>query len=424
MNITPFVYPPKDQEGVELSLQATALFDFALESGTVNKHNAFLIKKTSEFSNNVVEPVEATVSLQRIELNTTAEHTLPDYGDDPNSGELYRSKIIIEPLSLLEQHTEYSVLLSKEISAVTVFDPQAGGSNSGDLPIFKGPFLGLSSDVYTISITASGDHGTAEYQWSRVSDGYSESALRARKRYIELEKGIFIKFPRGQYEAGDTFTVRVRPEQKLNTTVTWDFATGSEAHVVPEDSKSSSVVDIPVVGQDTSGGSGTGGFQLNSVTPYDGQTMVKIGAKGNVVINGIVISTEEKTDSYNDKRVKIIDLTGVSPTIYELNNEIIIEIEDTVTTNQEVVDLINGSTFKLEATTATPAGIALLHGSGLLIQGGITGGFVEFTFNKNIDQANFSEANISAIYESLTDVSNGDLDFSYEITDNKLKIQF
>lgn len=424
MNITPFVYPSKDQEGVELSLEATALFDFALELGTINKHNAFLVKKTSEFSNNVVEPVESSVELQRIDLTTTAEHTTPDYGSDPNSGELYRSKIIIKPLSLLEQHTEYSVLLSKEISAVTVFDPEPGVGNVESTPIFKGPFTGLSDDVYTIDITDSGDHGTALFQWTRSSDSASESGLRARKRYVEIDKGIFIKFPRGNYEAGDTFTLRVRPQQKLNTTVTWDFATGSEAQIVPDDSRSTSVVDIPVVGQDDSGGSGTGGFQLNSSTPYDGQTMVNIGQKGSVVINGIVYTTQQKTDSLNNKRIKVIDLTGMSPTIYELNDEIVIEIEDGVTTNQEVVDIMNGSTFAIEATTSTPGSIATLHGSGMLITGGVNGGFIEFTFNKNIDQANFNESNISAIYESLTSVSDGDLDFSYEITDNKLKIQF
>lgn len=424
MSITPFVYPPKDQEGVELSLEATALFDFALESGTVNKHNAFLIKKTSEFSNNVVEPVEASVELQRIDLSTTAEHTTPDHGSDPNSGELYRSKIIIKPLSLLEQHTEYSVLLSKEISAVTVFDPEPALTNVEGTPIFKGPFTGLSDDTYTITIDTSGDHGSALYSWVRASDSASESGLRARKRYIEIDKGIFVKFPRGNYEAGDSFTLRVRPQQKLNTTITWDFATGSEAHVVPDDSKSSSVVDIPVAGQDDSGGTGTGGFNLVSVTPYDGQTMVNVGQKGSVVINGIVYTTKQKTDSLNNKRIKVIDLTGASPTIYELNDEIVIEIEDGVTTNQEVVDLMNGSTFAIDATTSTPGSIATIHGSGMVIAGGVNGGFVEFTFNKDIDQGNFSEANISAIYESLTTVSDGDLDFSYEITDNKLKIQF
>lgn len=424
MNITPFVYPPKDQEGVELSLEATALFEFALEPGTVSKHNAFLVKKTSEFSNNVVEPVEASVELQRIELNTSAEYTTPDYGSDLQSGELYRSKIIIKPLSLLEQHTEYSVLLSKEISAVTVFDPEPGVGNVEGTPIFKGPFTGLSDDVYTLTIDTSGDHGSALYSWVRASDSASESGLRARKRYIEIDKGIFIKFPRGNYEAGDTFTLRVRPQQKLNSTITWDFATGSDAQVSPDDSRSGSVVEVPVAGQDDTGGSGTGGFQVTNISPYDGQTMVNVGAKGSVVINGIVYTTQKKTDSLNNKRIKVIDLTGMAPAIYELNDEIVIEIEDGVTTNQEVVDLMNGSSFEIEATTSTPGSIAMLHGSGMVITGGKNGGFIEFTFNKNIDQNSFDASNISAIYESLTDVSDGDLDFSYEITDNKLKIQF
>lgn len=424
MDITPFVYPPVDQEGVELSPAVSALFEFALETGTVTKYNCFLIKKTSEFSNNTVEPVDSTVSVDRVELATSLPFTGFDYGDDPSSGELYRSKITIQPKSLLESHTEYSAILSKEISAITVFDPEEGGSNTGDIPSFKGPFMGLSNDFYTIDVTTAGDHSSALYSWTRDSDSYTQSGLTARKRYIEIDQGVFIKFPTGNYASGDSFIIRVIPQQKFNTTVSWDFSTGDESVVTPEDEKSGSVVDVPVNQPGETGGTGTGGFALTKVTPYDGQTLVDTGSVGSVVINGIVITTEEKSAALNDRRVKIIDLIGVSPSIYDLAGEFIIEIDDGVTTNQEVIDLINNSTLGIYATNAMPTDIALLHTSGLLIQGGKEGGFIVFEFNKNIDQTKFDDSNVKAIYESLVEVSSDNLDFTYEITDNELKIQF
>jgi hypothetical protein len=423
MDITPFVYPSVDQEGVALSPTVYALFDLALETGTITKYNCFLIKKTSEFSNNTVEPVDSNISIEKIELLSNNPHTGLDHGNDTDSGEQYRTKIVLEPKSILEPHTEYSAILSKEISGVTVFDPLPGGSNTGTIPLLKGPFSGLMNDTYDIEITSAGDHGSAEYKWSRQSDLFEQSGLTARKRYIEIDSGIFLNFPSGNYALGDTFAVTVKPIEKLNTTIAWDFSTGDSVYVTPEDERSDSVVDVPVNQPGDTVGTG-GGFNLVSVSPYDGQSMVDVGAKGTAVINGTVVTTDNNTADLNVKRIKIIDLIGGAPSIYEVADDYFVEIEDGVTTNQEVVDLINGSSFKVSAVSATPAGLALLHVSGVQISNGRLGGFIEFIFSKNIDKNKFNETNIKAVGESLTSVSNGDLDFTYEITDNKLKIQF
>jgi hypothetical protein len=149
--------------------------------------------------------------------------------------------------------------------------------------------------------------------------------------------------------------------------------------------------------------------------------MIRKGAYGSAVISGIVFQTKDKTTALNGKRIKIIDNGALS--LYELNDEIVIEIEEGVTTHQEVVDLMNGSIFEITATTSTPTLIVAVHNSGQTIQSGIKGAIVEFAFNKNLNNS-ISEESILAIYESLSSPGQGDLDFTHEIQDNKLIIKF
>ena len=71
-----------------------------------------------------------------------------------------------------------------------------------------------------------------------------------------------------------------------------------------------------------------------------------------------------------------------------------------------------------------PASLAGLHQSGAVIACGENGGQVLFTFSKTIDQSKFDASKILATFEGLVNIEQGDLDFSYEINDNVLKIQF
>lgn len=421
MDITPFVYPPHDQAGVEVSPVITALFNFAVDEGTVDKHTAYLIKKSSDYASNSIQTVETTVTLERINLADSNPYTGLDYGTDEDAGNKYRSKIVIKPLSALEDHTEYSVIISKDIGAKSVFDVQAAVGNTADLIEAKGPYVGLIADSYRVEVTTAGTHGSAKYKWTRLSDNYVQTGLTAKKRFIELEQGLFVKFIRDQYDIGDTYTIKVKPLSKLNQTVTWDFSTGDASYVEPDDQPSSTVVSLPV--QDPNPAPAlAGNFALLSVDPYDGKTMVKIGSKGTAVVNGIVFTTNKKTSEFNNKKIKII--AGDDLSIYALANDIVIEVIESTTTHQQVVDLVNLSTLALSAESLTPTAICALYLAGKTIAGGEAGGFIEFKFNKTIDQASFSADKIAAVYESLDTISQGDLDFTYEINDNVLKIQF
>ncbi|MDD3412444.1 MAG: hypothetical protein PHY47_00425 [Lachnospiraceae bacterium] len=419
MDITPFVYPPNDQEGVEVSPVVSALFNLELDEGTVTSYNALLVKKSSDYANNSLKTITSKVTLERVNLLDGETHSGKDYGSDSAAGTKYRSRIKIEPLSPLDPHTSYSVILSKELGTNSVFDPIIGSANTGSTPLFKGPYTGLIPDSYEITIESSGSSSDTAYTWKRLSDNSISTGNVSRKRFIELEQGLFIKFADEQYRQGDIFTVHVQPLNKLNQIIAWNFSTGDASYVKPDDERSTSVVQLPV--QEANSVPSDDILSISGVTPYDGQTMVKIGFKGTAVVNGIVFQTKEKTDILNNKKIKLIQAdTQVS--VYEQEDFIIEVLEDT--TKQQVVDIVNQSTLPITATTSLPAALAGLHQSGVAIQGGEVGGQLIIKFNKTIDQTRFSASNIKASFESLTKIEQGNLDFSYEINDNVLKIQF
>ena len=421
MDITPFVYPPNDQEGVEVSPIVTALFSTELDEGTVTQYNAYLIKKSTEYSSNSLKAITSKVTLERVNLLTDTLFTGKDYGTGSDAGSKYRSRIKIEPLSPLDPHTEYSVILSKELATNSVFDIQLGVSNQTQDLLCKGPYTGLVDETYVVEITTGGSYADCKYKWKRLSDNHGESNLTGRKRFIELEQGVFIKFSEVHYYAGDTFTIKAKPLNKLNQIVAWNFTTGDASYKKPDDEKSTSVVQLPVEAPTAPPASATL-FGIEALTPYDGQTMVKVGSKGTAAVNGIVFTTKTKTNTLNSKRIKLIPAeTEISA--YDQAGDIIIEVLET-TTKQEVADLINGSTLPVVATTSLPSALAGLHQSGVVVQGGEIGGQVVIKFSKTIDQTKFDASHIQATFESLTDIQQGDLDFSYEITDNVLKIQF
>lgn len=416
MSTKPYVYPSVDQSGIALQTEISAIFDFALESGNVNKHNCFLIKKKSEYLSNAVEPIRASVSLERLDNETKIEGEIFDYGETEDKGQAYSSKIVIKPSAPLEENSEYSAVLSREISALSVFDVKASETNTGATPRARGPFTGFSEDLYVITVTQSGDEKEARYSWARESDSSIGSNLTARKRYLEMDSGVFVKFGRGDYVQGDIFTIRVRPEYRLNETFAWNFSTGDSAHEVPEDEKSSTIINLPINGASESAGT----FNLLSVSPYDGETMKSVGSRGVAIVNGIVFETKDYTDTYSTRSVKIIE--GAALTLYEVSDDVIFEIIPGVTINQNILDLLANSSIGLTAKTSLPTTLTTTHTSGVTISGGANRDQIVFEFNKNIDKDSFNKDSVKITLESLTDLNNDIVDFNFEIVDNKLKI--
>lgn len=423
MSLTPTVYPAVDSQGVETSPVITALFGQALEPGSVLEHPIVLIKKNVDYENNQIENILINVDFLRVDNTTPSQVETKDYGNGTNAGEEYRTKIVIKPEQPLHENAEYSIILPKEIGLLNVFDPEEGLGNSSPVLDALGTYKGLESDTYTITITGNGSQSRAYYSWERASDGHLESDIRARKRFIELDQGIKVRFPDGDYIAGDTYTIRVIPEQKVGTLYSWSFATGIHDHAVPEDNQSNSSIHLPVTGSDTNV-IASGGFGVTSIVPDLAASRLPIGAYSALVLGSITLKTKIRTSAYNNKSVEIVGgATSGAETLSMVDNLITVGIEKGVTTNQVVIDLINGSSLgaDLEATSLLPANTAILSEAKKFSQGADRNEII-VTFNKNIDATTVNTDTVKIIAEDLLDYEKKTLNFSHTVVDNKLTI--
>jgi hypothetical protein len=303
MSVLPIVSPAHNADGIALMPTFTALYPFQLDEGSVSTVNCFLVKKVSYMGNNTTVPVPVKVSHKRVELLTLNEYTGLDYGSDEDAGLKYRSQIVIVPSSILNAHTEYSVILSKDIGKLSVYDVYPNVTNtSANIPLIKGPYTGLEADSYRVEVTIGGNENTATYKIVRDSDNDITLNLIAKKRYIEIEKGLFIKFPAGTYVAGDYYTVIVTPLVKTNEIYSWDFTTGDSEYTLPSDSNSGVIVGLPVEDSIPVVVDPLSPFKLVSISPVDNSIM-------NDPENKTVTFTFNKNikpDSMTDEKIKII----------------------------------------------------------------------------------------------------------------------
>ena len=275
MSILPIVSPANNADGIALQPVITALYPFALDEGSITPVNCFLVKKVSYQGNNSTVPVPIKLELKRIELTSLNPSLQLDYGGDSQAGLKYRSSIEISPIAQLEPHTSYSVILSREIAKNSVFDVKANISNVGAVaPLVKGPYTGLATNSYRVQVVIAGNENTAVYRVVRNSDNQVTNNLVAKKRYIELEKGLFIKFDTGTYVVGDYWDVIVKPLVKTNEIYSWDFITGDSNYTVPADENSSVIIGLPVqTGPVTDPTNPVLPFKLVSVSPVNNATM-------------------------------------------------------------------------------------------------------------------------------------------------------
>lgn len=270
MSVLPIVSPAHNADGIALQPEITAVYPFALEEGSVDTTTCFLVKKISLNDNNSTLQIPVKIDLKRINLENDQDFLGFDYGEDLNSGQKYRSKITLIPATQLVEHSNYSVILSKDISKKSVFDVKKNINNIGEKsPLLKGSFSGLIADEYVIEIIIGGSENTANYKVTRSSDSFSINNLVAKKRFIEIEKGIFVKFDIGSYVAGDSFTIKVKPTVKTNEIYSWDFTTGDSGYVKPDDENSNTIINLPVENPKQP----ESGLKLVSVTPSPNSIM-------------------------------------------------------------------------------------------------------------------------------------------------------
>jgi hypothetical protein len=299
MSVLPIVSPAHNADGIALQPVITAIYPFALEEGSIDSTTCFLVKKTSLDQNNSTLQIPIKIELKRIENESDEECLTFDYGEDLNSGEKYRSKVVISAAAQLSSHSNYSVILSKDIGKKSVFDVKLNPANTGSKkPLVKGPYSGFTEDEYKIEIIIGGSENTTTYKVTRLSDNFSINNLVAKKRFIEIEKNVFIKFDTGTYVAGDSFTVKVKPLIKTNEIYSWDFTTGDGSYVVPDSEESNTVIGLPI--NDST--KPESNFKLMSITPTPNSVM-------NNPLNKIVTFTFNKNikpSSVTAEKIKVI----------------------------------------------------------------------------------------------------------------------
>lgn len=401
-NLVPLVTPPNNTQGIPVGYVPTAIFEKSIEPGSINTSTCFIVEIPTHnqvdldayiANSSFGDIVQSRVTYERINLLDEDPSSVLDFGGDVDSGEKYRTKIYIKPINLLKPNTTYAVMLSKDISLLSVFDVEANSGNSGTGGLnAQGPFLGLVQDTYTITIAASGNKNTAKYIWNRASDNKTSVMIEARGRLIEIDKGLKIEFKDGTYAIGDSFTVKVIPQDKQSEIFSWTFSTSSGDYKTPTDEKSGTLLNLPVIGDSTVSGDG---MYVTNIKPSNTESMLKIPRKANVGVGDVAISTKDYTSSFNGYTVQVVDgATAGAEVISLVGSDIVITIEDGESTAQQVVDAFNASALVNSNFEATLLGLATAKQTvkaKTKLSKGVDKTVITVTFNKDISPASISD---------------------------------
>ena len=420
----PIVYPDLEAQGVETSPVISVLFDREMDYGNFDYNKILLIKKQTDISENSITNVPTLVSMEKIELESEAVTEIRDTGSEDLSGNLFRSKFIVTPSAPLDQNSDYSVVIPRGMSLRSVFAPVSSIDPQNSLMEAVGPFTGLGEDTYVIEIVEAGSQSNARYSWTRMSDGYQLSGLRARRRYVEIDKGLRLRFTTGDYVEGETFTVKVIPSQSIQKIYSWNFSTGNHNHTLPTSERSDSVINLPVFEQqeDTTQ-EVTESFFPVSCSPKAFASQVPIGSRSSVLVGSVSVSTLADSSAYNRTSAEIISgAEAGSETINLVDGLITVSIAPEETSNQTVVDLINSAFSDLEAATLLPDSMAVtsLKKRFSVGQEPIV---IVIEFSENIDPESITKDTIKVLSEDLLDFTSEELYYSHEVSGKTLTIK-
>lgn len=404
-SLIPYVEPAVNSVGNPISIQPRVIFDQAIDAGVINSSNFFIVKISKDEregieeyiggANIVSDIVPARVAHRRINLGDEDTYTGKDYGDTGSAGQLYRSEIVINPAQPLPPNSNFATILSKHITLNTTFDPKPNAGNSGSgAMIAEGAYTGVVADTYTIMIVSSGGKYSSEYVWTSASGGNSPGALSASGKWLQLDSGVQIKFLDGSYDAGDSFTIEVRPKDEQVELYSWNFSTGLGAYQVPEDQRSGDVVGLPVIDSNNPPAPADTQLLVEAMFPDFAATNVKVGNIGHIVLGSVVFKTKTRTSDFNGKKIAMLDGGIAGSEVVMLNSDVIeITIEDKVSTAQQVVDAFNASALvniDLEADTSTPAASQKSGISGR-ITNGVDENKIIITFSEDINAATLTD---------------------------------
>ena len=201
-------------------------------------------------------PVEYSLEIERIDPTTLLPVTIVDDGNGVSSGSLYYTKVILTPLEILKPLVKYGVIISDNVSIVTIFDPvySFDPASSGKI-IVTGPYSGSSEDIYHIEIVSGTTYKDIVFKWWKDSSPLDVFTVNsANKRSVFLENNLFANFDLGTFVAGDTASYKVVPSDGLTTITSWSFTTGSGAIIAPVSSEPTTITNLNISDAPYSGG--------------------------------------------------------------------------------------------------------------------------------------------------------------------------
>ena len=432
--ITPVVEPAINSSGNSLTVNPKIVFDKAIDMGSINESNFFIVAVNREgdkdskslvtTSNFISDIVPATFKYRKISLNSDQEFTGSDYGDTVHAGKMYRSEVTLVPRQLLNPNTNYAVIVSKNVSLVTVFDSYAVQQNGNGKIKTAGVYSGLTPDTYLINVVSSGDQSTAQYTWTRVSDSFTSKSIQAKNRYIEIDKGVKVRFDTGSYQLGDMFQVKVIPSDKLIELFSWNFSTGASEFSQPKDEMSDRVVNLPVLNPNSnqSQTASQSAFKVVSVQPEMGASLVRLANKAIARLDAVFIQTLTNTDEFNGWRFEITS-GGVfaSEEVIFTQGHITVKAEIGKSTSHKIVDALMGNPeFAANFEAFALPKVEKVKSGKTRVSRGAKDNQITVTFSKDIDPSSVAgntKVTKSAVYPFTFEE---DLYYSTQVDGNKL----
>ncbi len=281
-----------------------------------------------------------------------------DYGDTAQAGQIYRTKVVLTPTSILQSLTEHTIYVIGDedltdeydfgLTSRSVFDPIKGPNlGTGDI-VFYGGYTGSIRQQFSVQITNAGAPGTATYEWWTSIDSIHRTGTSSIG-YRLLSDGLKIKFLDGhQYEVGDLFTVWCDVPEYMEGSYKFSFITSSSA---PETLPVSSTI---ITGSSSSTSTSTSTFSVESTVPIDRAAFISsdlaaISVTFSSALNAATVSDSSVTvlghavdgsmtgePEYTAVLTKTLSVSGMGLTITidpaEVfdNNNIVVTLDETI----------------------------------------------------------------------------------------------
>ena len=280
------IYPAQGAEGVVLSDVVSVIFDREVDESTVqiviegpdtDRWTGPDLMRWDDPATTADDDILATPGYKGIVAGALSFEYIDGEGqpvsqlDYTGGGTTWNTKAIFTPERSFSAGTTYRVYVMGQeegddtipagVSSRTVFDA-VKGSNLGDgNAFFSGGYTGTIEDQYNVRITVAGEAGDAEMVWWKTSAPLVLRELDAREASQVLDNGISVRFS-GDFVVNDEFHVVVEPADRMQSTYTWTFETGSGSITTVPSSVIGSTTITGVTGQ-----TGTTAFTVLSVTP-------------------------------------------------------------------------------------------------------------------------------------------------------------